>query len=330
MEHDLSVLLAPITGLAISATDVKPKHVTRWQNSHIMAQLPDAYMAHPVLADLITGARTRATHEARQINFEMARLERALSDTSVTPMILKGGAYLLAGDMAGQGRRLSDLDILVKQSDLHKVEAALLASEFEPHPDSVSDYDQQYYRQQMHELPPFIHKHRRTIIDVHHALVPPKARVKIDINAVWQAAEPVAGRRLMVPSIQDRIIHAAIHAYYDGTLDYPLRHLMDISRLLVSYGTCADNLKRLQVRADFLGCGKAFDQAISVVRWLSSLRAHKTATQHNILTMLVRRSLGAGLSADVAKSLSYVRGHYLRMPLSDLMRHMIAKIVARS
>ena len=99
-------------------------------------------------------------------------------------VLLKGTAYVAAGLKAGEGRSIGDLDILVARDDLPQVEAALLAAGWEwvkPDP-----YDDAYYRDHMHELPPLIHKLRDRMIDVHHTILPRTAALR---DAVLNGAE---------------------------------------------------------------------------------------------------------------------------------------------
>ena len=42
----------------------------------------------------------------------------------------------------------------------------------------LTPYDDAYYRDHMHELPPLIHKERDRMIDVHHTILPLTARPK--------------------------------------------------------------------------------------------------------------------------------------------------------
>ena len=59
---------------------------------------------------------------------EMAR--RALAPIDVTPVLLKGSAYVVAGLPPAPGRQIGDLDILVPRARLDDVEAAVPAFEF--------------------------------------------------------------------------------------------------------------------------------------------------------------------------------------------------------
>jgi hypothetical protein len=53
-------------------------------------------------------------------------------------------------------------------------------------------YDQRYYREWMHELPPMQHLRRGNVIDVHHAILPETAAARPDPAKLRAAAVPIA------------------------------------------------------------------------------------------------------------------------------------------
>ena len=57
--------------------------------------------------------------------------------------------------------------------------------------DEVNDYDQRYYRDWMHETPPLIHKNRSMEVDLHHNIVPPVSRIKLDASKLFAKALPI-------------------------------------------------------------------------------------------------------------------------------------------
>ncbi len=84
--------------------------------------------------------------------------------------MLKGAAYLVADLPSSAGRLFSDVDILVPKPRLPEVESHLTMHGWMT--THHSGYDQRYYRERMHELPPMEHVHRGTTIDVHHTILP--------------------------------------------------------------------------------------------------------------------------------------------------------------
>ena len=87
-------------------------------------------------------------------------------------MSLRNG---LAGRPAASGRVFADVDILIAQPLLGEAESLLTLQGWMS--DKLDAYDQRYYRQWMHELPPLQHMRRSSVIDVHHAILPETAAV---------------------------------------------------------------------------------------------------------------------------------------------------------
>ena len=147
--------------------------------------LPIPRKAAAILTDARANAETARTHALWEA--EMAR--RSLAHLDLPIILLKGTAFAAAGLDAARGRLIGDLDILVPRARLDAVEAALLGAGWEwvkPDP-----YDDAYYRQHMHELPPLIHRARDRMIDVHHTILPLTARVTPDAAALIADAVPL-------------------------------------------------------------------------------------------------------------------------------------------
>jgi hypothetical protein len=286
-------------------------------------------------------ARAQALWEA-----EMAR--RALAPLGVPVILLKGTAYAAAGLEAGRGRSIGDLDILVPRAALADVERALLAAGWEWVKEDP--YDDFYYREWMHELPPLIHRERDRMIDVHHAILPLTARPKPDMAAMIEARVPLADG-LFVLSPTDMIVHAAAHLFADGDLAGGLRNLWDIDRLLREFAEREEDFwPALQERAARHNLLPAVARAARLahhlyatpVNWcqtpISNLRTFKAQSprkigvrhQLNAADALYRRRLLArdGWGRErrpVTRFGFYVRSHMLRMPPPMLARHLWVK-----
>ncbi|HEY9092797.1 nucleotidyltransferase family protein, partial [Parasphingorhabdus sp.] len=134
--------------------------------AHRLADIAVPDEVKPVLKDAAEAAdlaRLQALWEA-----DCAR--RVLAPLQCKTVLMKGTAYVAAGLDAGIGRSIGDLDIMAARDQLPAIEAALLDAGWEwvkPDP-----YDDQYYRDHMHELPPLIHRDRDRMIDVHHTTLP--------------------------------------------------------------------------------------------------------------------------------------------------------------
>ena len=93
-------------------------------------------------------------------------------------------------------------------------------------------YDQRYYRQWSHEIPPMTHLRRGTTIDLHHSLAMPTCRIKVDSAKMVAEAIPVDGHEFWWRlKDEDIVLHAASHLLLNSEFDHGLRDLWDIDSL---------------------------------------------------------------------------------------------------
>jgi Uncharacterised nucleotidyltransferase len=141
----------------------------------------------PKMAEILADAQINAEYQRRSALWEAECAARALVDYAGKVVLMKGTAYVAAGLSAGEGRHIGDLDIMVARDDLPQVEALLLEKggwEWV----KEDAYDDAYYRDHMHELPPLIHKDRDRMIDVHHTILPLTAGPRPDAEAMLREA----------------------------------------------------------------------------------------------------------------------------------------------
>ena len=243
----------------------------------------DGLPVPPGPAEILALAKQSAEVQRVQALWEAEMARRALAPLGMPVILLKGTAFAAAGLDAARGRQIGDLDILVPRDRLDEAEAALLAAGWEwvkPDP-----YDDAYYRDHMHELPPLIHRDRDRMIDVHHTILPPTARVTPDAGALIADAVPLkpfvsspsaAPNRSpraksrgggVAPSVstsldtngvgvvqqgglytlspEGMLIHAVAHLFADGDLQGGLRNLWDIDRLVREFSDAGDFWQRL-------------------------------------------------------------------------------------
>jgi len=286
----------------------------------------------PARVEAILAAAVRSAEEGRrQALWEAEMARRALAPLGCPVILLKGTAFVAAGLDAGQGRHIGDLDILVPRVALDAAETALLAAGWEwvkPDP-----YDDSYYRRWMHELPPLIHRERDRMIDVHHTILPPTARLTPDTAQLFAAAAPL-GNGLSILSPEDMVIHAAIHLFADGDLSGGLRNLWDIDRLVREFtGLDADFLARLAARADLHQAAQVVSRALRAAHLLFDTPVEEGRAERLFDTAARRRLLardGWGRGTRPATRFAfYVRSHWLRMPPAMLARHLWIKARSR-
>ncbi|MEG3174905.1 nucleotidyltransferase family protein [Sphingomonas sp. RB3P16] len=283
-----------------------------------------------ILADACASAeqgRIAALWEA-----EAAR--RALAPLGERLVLLKGTAFVAAGLRAGEGRSIGDLDILVPQSALDGVETALLGAGWEwvkPDP-----YDDDYYREWMHELPPLIHRDRDRMIDVHHTILPLTARVTPDAAALLADAVEVAPG-LWTLSPEDMIVHAAAHLFADGDLAGGMRNLWDIDQLCREFAAQqSDFYLCVYERAAHHGLSDAVERALRLCHRLYDTPAvgytvpitvdlNPRRSDALYLRRITARDGWGRATRPVARMAFYIRSHWLRMPPAMLARHLWTK-----
>lgn len=276
-----------------------------------------------------------------QLRWEMDRLERILRQAEFEVVVLKGGAYLLLGLPWARGRLPADLDVLVAREHLPAMESLLLAEGFEPV--KLNSYDQRYYREWMHELPPLRHPERGVEVDIHHALLPVTARLHADQKLLWSAARAIPGSRFKVLGPKDMILHAVIHLFCDSDLNNRLRDLVDIDELLRHFSAGrVDFWQDLIERARSHGLEMPLAHALHYSHWFLSTPVPEelrfkaiSLSSRKWMDFLVVRSLFPQLPgrsshiAAIARWLLYARSHYLRMPLKLLLPHLLYKATRR-
>jgi hypothetical protein len=303
------------------------------------AQLTDALPAQvrPHLAWM----RVRMERHAAAVQFEIQRIQAAMAELHLPLLLLKGAAYSATQLGPARGRLFSDIDIMVPKAQLAEVEAALMLHGWVGN--NHDAYDQRYYRQWMHEIPPLQHLRRHSVIDVHHAILPETARVRPDPALLRAAAVDVPG----MPGVQtlapaDMVLHSAVHLFYDGEFDKGLRDLVDLHRLLTQFGAVPDFWEDLPARAAQLQLARPLFYALRYSSALlhtavpaSAIAAMAFAAPNAVLLALMdalflralqplHASAADGLSG-IARGMLYVRGNWLRMPPVLLARHLFHK-----
>lgn len=284
-------------------------------------------------------ARTVGASHARGTRHEVERIGAALDGLEVPLILLKGGAYALSGLDAGRGRLFSDIDILVPKERIEEVEAALMLQGWvSTHHDA---YDQRYYREWMHEIPPMTHMWRGNTVDVHHAILPETAAVRPDPARLRAAAVPVPGQAgLWMLAPHDIFLHSAVHLFSDGEFGHGLRDLFDLHRLARQFGVAPGFWDGLVPRAAELQLTRPLYYALRHLRRVfgtevppAVLAAADCGRPNPVLLRLMdgllRRALVPPMSVNAAGRAAlfalYVRGNWLRMPPLLLARHLLHK-----
>ncbi len=292
--------------------------------------------------ELLEAARATAEHHRRNLLWEADRIARALDPLEIRVVALKGAAYELAGLPPAIGRMSSDFDVLVPEDRLEPVERALARAGWRSDCDDA--YDQRYYREWMHELPPLRHEGRGTLVDVHHTLAPRTSReVRPDVTALWEDARRMDDSPFEVLGPEDLVVHSAIHAFHDGDLSQPLRDLLDLDDLLRHFGANSPGFwPRIVRRAELHRAARPLYYALRYssrvlgtpipVETRRAVRAWAPSPSVGAwMDRLVGEVLFPGIdgpapwSTTAAATALYVRSQALRMPAGRLGLHLARK-----
>ena len=302
----------------------------------LMAKLPEKVQFH------FHSALRVAETQAVSVNWEVAQIHKALSELAIPFVILKGGAYIKGKFAPAAGRVLSDIDIMVPKDRLNDAERALYDGGW--FATKLNAYDQRYYREWMHELPPMQHLGRGTTLDLHHTILPPTALLKPGINLLWAAVLPIKNENgVFVLAPVDMVLHSATHLFHDGELEHGLRDLVDMDALIGQFSEQPGFFNSLIDRANELNLGRPLHYALQYCRVflhtqipdeilprLAGLRSQSIVIR-SVMDIVALRSIGSILIARpsvktrVSQFAMYVRSHYLRMPMRLLIPHLLRK-----
>ena len=293
-----------------------------------LAHRPEGADLPPTVAALFADQRAAAVVAQRQALWEAEMARRALAPVGIEFVLLKGAAYAAAGMACAAGRQIGDLDILVLASDIRRTENALLNAGWEW---VKSDpYDDFYYREHMHELPPLIHKSRDRMIDVHHTILPRTHRITPDALAlVSDAVASADGFAVLNPV--DMGCHCAAHMLADGDLQGGLRNLWDFHLMTRDFAAADTEFwGRLDARAGLHGLQDAVQRAARLSRDMygAVLPARwngQDATDRWFRQRLLARDDWGRVTRPLLEQAFYIRSHWLRMPATMLAQHLWTK-----
>jgi hypothetical protein len=291
----------------------------------------------PAARDVLMGSGIYAQYMqllARRVLFNLNKVAAA-ADFPV--VLLKGAAYLISGFPAAVGRRMNDIDILVPHEKLPQMESLLDSAgwEFEA---KLTAYDHRYYREWSHELPPMRHPDNPIELDVHHSLIQPTGRVRLNADRLFVDLVPVDGMAFSTLSPQDMVLHSATHLFMSDELRGGLRDLVDM-HMLCNYFVARDRgyWGKLTVRAEELDLRRPLYYAVAAMRrilgttvpvdaWEEIANARPGWLADRVMSRAIDRHLAPGNMANLhswyAQRLLYLRSHWIRMPPLMLAKHL--------
>jgi hypothetical protein len=331
-EWDLAIRQARKAGLSAKLQQVLA-------SAHCMEHVPEHPRHHLDTALFV------ANRHGEALRWELGRILEAVHEADSPVVLLKGAAYVAAGLPVATGRTFSDVDILVPREKIEAVESALMQHGWAPM--KLNAYDQRYYRQWMHEIPPLEHVRRQSVIDVHHNILPLTARHHPDAALLLADSRPSSldpRARVLAPC--DMVLHCATHLFHEGETARALRDLIDFDGLLRHFGADAAFWETLVPRAQALDLTRPLYYGLRyATRVLGTPvpEAVQRAADVGKPVATVRFTMdwlaGQGFRPDhascadaltpLAHFLVYLRGHWLRMPPRLLLPHLLHKAFPR-
>ena len=322
------------------------------RQARLLGRLAQHHAAHhwlsavpPQPRQYLEGALKLVERQHHEVEWEVDCIRRALKRVETPVVMLKGAAYFVAGLPPRDGRLFSDIDIMVDRARLADVEGALFQAGWIS--EERDGYNQRYYREWMHEIPPLKHVQRGTVIDVHHTITPPTSRFKVEGAKLLQRIQPIDDKGdVFVLAPEDMVLHSAVHLFQEGEFDHGLRDLLDLNDLLRHFSQDPGFWSVLFARARELGLGEPLFHALHHTHRLFGTGAPQDLG-HELQSIepnwLTRRVMAALLNlalrphhpscdgpfSDLARWLLYVRSHYLRMPWYLVIPHLTRKAFKR-
>lgn len=306
----------------------------------------DVYTGYPPwferhLKSIKTFSQAQFTQVIRACNI----ISNDLKDGGFPILLLKGAAYVAAKKTNANGRLISDVDILVAKEHHPKVESLLLEKGWSPK--ELDDYDEKYFREWSHELPPYRHAQSGVTLDIHHNLLPGTAGKTIDVDSIFNSKVKTEFY-LDVPSDEYLILHSAVHLLLNDDIEKGLRDCLDLHGLLKAYAQRdpMDNIFKVFYSA---GCalefytlmfllfnlfGKETDIYTSEYCHSSDtaaqnkekikVKAKKAASEYTVAVFPPSEYLSDSSNSWIRLKV-YIKGHLSKMPLPIFVKHALYK-----
>jgi len=233
------------------------------------------------------------------------------------------------------------VDLMLPEADLESIEAHLNRCGWRSA--DLSPYDQNYYRNWTHELPPLMHVEREVEIDLHHNILPRTARLNPAAEELLQAAKPLPGSCYRVLSDEDMVLHAMTHLMFSDDLADKLRDLVDIDCLLRHFASSDESFwQQLLTRAEKLDLARPAYYSLRYARHLLRCPVPESVLDATLpwappapivwlMDRLVPRALyplhpeHSSQLTGFCRLLLFIRSHWIRMPSWLLVYHLSYK-----
>ena len=293
----------------------------------------------------LLAAKMSAARLAQLARWELDRVHRALRPAGVPIIALKGIAYILRGMPHASTRVLADIDIMVPRDRIVDAERELTTMGWQG--TNLDPYDQRYYREWSHEIPPLLYPGRLLEVDVHHTICPPLSRLRPDPDRFWARSQASGEDEIRLLSPVDSILHAVVHLFFDSDFNGRFRDLLDLHELLAAFAAGEAFWQELLSEARQQGLGRPLYYAFESLH-----RVLGTNIPQDVMddvaqfkpSPIVDRWMTPTLATVLTPAdpeqwppayrgrlwLLYVRSLWTRMPVHLLVPHLIRKSVRRA
>ena len=318
-------------------------------SASICAQLWKSLIAQDATANFCEKAKLHflsaeliADRQVEQGKYEIAKLAALAVKNNLDFTLLKGAAYIATNLPNASGRLYSDIDLLVPKKDLNLAESELMLQGFRR--TEIEDYNEEYYRKWMHEIPPLRHYKRSTVLDLHHNILPLTVKSSPDIKSLHQDAVPLPCGLKTLSNV-DILLHCAVHLFHEGEFEKGLRDLIDLDYLFRHFSAEQKGFQlELLNRAKQLGLtynlflATYFCELILNTPFESRYRHQIMKFSPNRLKLILLKGSFKEIFVPhhtscetwhfkLARVLLYMRGHLIRMPLRLLVPHLCRKTI---
>ena len=238
----------------------------------------------------------------------------ALNASGITPLLLKGGAYLTLGIYRDPGARvLADIDALVPPDRAEAARRALARIGYAPVPRDTRRSDH-------HHLVPLMRAGSPGQIELHIEAVSASVQAALPTTDAWRHSTYEASGRFSVLSPSHTILHRFIHDQivdrYEAQRQMPLRSLLDLVALDAYYGHDVD-WEEIRERA----CGAGLGPSLANFLYAASRTAG--------LKLRLNLDFGARQAVHLLLCKSVVRWNFARAAFATLDELSVFRIKKR-
>lgn len=147
---------------------------------------------------------------------ELDRLAGELERAGITAMLLKGAALLRAAYDDLGTRPMYDLDLLLREHDVPRAGAVLGELGYRPAPQFAGMADRLW--EEHGRWVPLLRPDGMVVVELHRRLGDRGTALGFDVDAWWDRSCPAEHPTLRRPSVEDLLVHVALHALGDRRL----------------------------------------------------------------------------------------------------------------